>query len=225
MKKFQLLALFFMMVCSLSTSLLSSDKALAQKDLTVFFTYAHETLSQLSHELQTEKKAVTDQDQEKINFLNNLSVINAIARQDVQTLATMPVDQLQFKEGIRSINVPGDRFQETMEGRCVARSIAAENALGFVLIHSILDKTEQDEAKTLEMLQILFDKKLDFNTKFAFVYWITDNPNDERAYDYVSVGSLQEIASHAGSLKVKLLIKQYVPDFEITVEGNGDNKK
>jgi hypothetical protein len=77
-----------------------------------------------------------------------------------------------------------------MEGRLSSRILAGQNALAYVLFDSATNQTEEDNKKTLEMLQILLDKKLDPNAIAGQVFWVKDKPEDEGALDYVGTYSL-----------------------------------
>lgn len=217
MKKFQFTLLFPLTFLSLGSlfSLPNIDIE-AQNDARVIFRYVHESAPFFKHQVENLKKS--DQgnkevlaDQQKKLLL--CEVIDIIASQDIESLSKLAPSSLIFDNV--PITVPGNKFKDDFQGRCIARMIEAENALGFVLFHSLLDSSDEQEQKTLQLLRVCFEKGLDFNTKFSFVYWVKNNKEDKGAFDYVSILTLDEMVRNDCSSKVQLLVKEYVPKFEI----------
>lgn len=161
-----------------------------KKDIRAFFDYAKENIPVLTKEI-TEIKRKTPDDAKKIEHLeDNLKtykLAKVIADIDIEALKGMTLEELETNG---QIWVPADRFKDQMKGLLASRIIAGQNAIAYVLFYSATNKTEEDNKKTLEMLQILLDKKLNPNALASDVYWVKNKPEDEWSLDYVGQYSL-----------------------------------
>ena len=147
---------------------------------------------------------------------NIYQAVAAIANRDIEALKAIDPERLSF-DG--EITVDGDRFDSDVidkltgdkakEGLFGSAMLSADNALGFALFNSMRDKTHEDKQKTLQMLEVLLDKKLDPNTKMATVFWIKDSPGDTHALDYVAIFPLSEFASNSSHPEAIKLLKEY----------------
>ncbi|HEV2600841.1 MAG TPA: hypothetical protein VGT41_00950 [Candidatus Babeliales bacterium] len=194
---------------------IAQAKELMTQDIAVFFNYAQEKIPQFLTDIEMAEKE-TPQDESKINYLKEelktYKIAQTIAQHDLKTLEEATPEQLSFKNG--DISVEGDRFKYTGNGRLTSRMLAGENALAFVLFHSAMDKTQEDQDKTMAMLKILFNKKLDPNTKAGEVYWVKDKPTDKSGYDYVSTFSLSQAASIYSFPQAQQLLHDYIKNFK-----------
>lgn len=164
------------------------------EDMKVFFDYAKEKLPKLPQEIE-ELKRNPEANKTKLIYaqddLKGFKIPQLIADRNINALKEATPEQLNI---MVQIWVEGKRFKNQMEGRLSSRIIGAQNALGMVILHSAMDKTDQDKANTLEMLKILLDKKLDLNAIVGDVYWVKDDPKKDVALDYVGNYSLVESA-------------------------------
>lgn len=163
-------------------------------DMKVFFDYAKEKLPKLPQEIE-ELKRKPEENKIKLMYaqdeLKGFKIPQIIADRNLNALKEATPEQLSV--GVQ-IWVKAERFKDQMEGRLSSRIVGAQNALGIVILHSAMDKTDQDKANTLEMLRILLDKKLDLNAIVGDVYWVKDDPKKDVALDYVANYSLVESA-------------------------------
>lgn len=155
------------------------------EDKKPFFDFAKENIPVLTREI-AEVKRKTPDDARKIEHLENdlktYKVATIVANKDIEALKKMTKEELQTSG---QIWVPADRFKDQMKGLLASRIIGALNAIGYVIFHSATNKTEEDNKKSLEMLQILLDKKLNPNALAGDVYWVKNKPEDKSSYDYV----------------------------------------
>ena len=117
-----------------------------------------------------------------------------------------------------------------MQGRLVAFTFDAENALPFVLYHSALDITDADRAATLAILNVLFDKGLAVDVAGCSGYWLKNektaeksshcccdcscepsacNESSESVSDYVGESSLVELAEYYSFKEAQELVARH----------------
>lgn len=197
-----------------SIKIAQAKQAMAE-DIAVFFNYAQEQLPVLTTELEQAEKE-SPKDEKKISNIKEkiktYTIAEAIAKHDLKTLENATPEELQFKDG--QIWVEADRFKDTLEGRLNSRILAGENALAFVLFHSILDKTQEDKNATIAMLKILFDKKLDPTNEAGECFWAKDKPTDTRLCDYVATFSLPEAAQIYSFPEAQRLLNDYIKSYK-----------
>ena len=190
------------------------------QDIATFFKYAkEETLNGLMHEIEEKAKKETPINpmsaadiQEEIEATKTtIAIFDIIAERNIEALKQISTEQLE--EGFR-IFVPAAYFNDDMGGTLVSRYIQGGNAIAAVLFHSALDRTSQDKEKTLAMLRVLFDKKLDPNTQARELYWVKDSPSDDRALDYVQTMSLPELAEKYSFDDAQKLLQEYIKTFK-----------
>lgn len=194
---------------------IAQAKEIIARDMQVFFKYAQDQLPIVTAELEkTEKES--PQDEKTINqfkeIVKTYTIAQAIAQADLKTLENATAEELQFKNG--QIWVDAEKFKDKMEGKLSSRILGGENAIAFVLFHSALDKTDEDKAKTMTMLKILFAKKLDPNTQAGEVFWVKNSPTDSSALDYVSLFSLSEAAEIYSFPEAQRLLSDYIKSYK-----------
>ncbi len=188
------------------------------QDIDVFFNYAKEQLPKITDYISYIEKAkkTSSHDEVKIKQLNEVlktyKICSAISDGDLKALESSSLEELEFKDG--QIWVAAKYFQENMKGLLTSRILAGENALAFVILHSAMDKTEENKAKTISMLKILFNKKLNPNIKAGHVYWLKNDLKDTKSLDYVSSFSLSEAAIKFSFKEVQDLLQDYIKSFQ-----------
>ncbi|HEV2916671.1 MAG TPA: hypothetical protein VGW78_02895 [Candidatus Babeliales bacterium] len=175
---------------------------------TIFNYYATEALKNVL----SKKQNSTDQ---KISYyleeqLRTIEIVNLIAGRNVEGIKK--IDTATLNKRLRIV-VPGNQFKNTLGGRLVREELHAENAIPLVLYHSALDKTSQDREKTINMLQVLFDKKLNPNIYVGLVSWIKDSPNDNRSLDYITQLPLLKFAKIYSFTEARKLLEKYMQNF------------
>ena len=195
------------------------------EETVVFFDHAKEEAPKIALKIaELEKSAKDDLNKlkEELRFFN---VVNLIARQDVESLAKM--DPKQLKGGQIWVH-DASKFKDDMGGKLTSRIIAGENAISFVLFHSIMNKTKQDNKKTLDMLNVLLGKNLSLNITSGSVDFVKNKPSDSRSYDYIALFSLVEAAlmySFPEALEVLLKHGAPVNERDVSMIINSMKKK
>lgn len=172
--------------------------------ISTFFTYAREQIPTITAEIDELSKDVVKNQEElsaKKNKLNLYRAIAVIADRDIEGLKAIDVLDLSFND---QLNVSGDYFKteviDALTGGAATKGLfshamlGGQNALAFVVFNAARDKTIEDKQKTLKMLKLLLDKKLDPHAQAGLVFWIKDNPKDTHALDYIAVADIVEIA-------------------------------
>ena len=190
------------------------NKDLLAKDIAVYFAYTKDHISHLELKIkQLESKTSTnydDQMEQLASLKDSLKVYivaNLISEGNIEALKNMSREQLQFYEG--QIEVEGKLFNDTGPGYLVYRAISGRNALAFVLFHSVLDKTQADKDRTLAMLQVLLDKKLNPNARAGEVLWVSKDESSTTAADYVRRLWLREVAAEYSFPEAQALLEKY----------------
>lgn len=174
---------------------LAQERVTLAQDITVFFNYAQQELQKNPASEQTEL----------------LKVINIIGNRNIQALKQLSPEQLQFKFRKSEFEVPVEQFKNNKDDRVVSRTLTGQNAIAFVLFHSILDNTPEDEEKTLAMLNVLFDKKLDPNTKAEQRFAV----KHKRIIGAAVVNySLLELAKYYSFKKAEVLLQEYMKSYK-----------
>lgn len=214
-----------------SPCLLSSCSKKPTQGVMPFFSEVPKQLAQANSEVEklvregaSEKPIVTKTENGEITSasplavakatLESLRIIDIIMRRDIDQLKSTAVESLQRNI---DVSIGGEHFKHipTDQGIVTSAQLAGENALAMVLFHAALDKTQQDKDATLAMLQVLFDKKLDPNTKGGIVYWVQP-PGEQGAYDYVALLSLPEVASEFSFREAANKLRDYKQSFKKT---------
>ena len=186
-------------------------KQLAQ-DMKIFFDYAKEHKIALENGNSSPVGVCNTYDQKTLDaykkeLLNTYTIIEIISSCDIDLLKKTNVQDLNDMSG-GQIWVPASYFKNDMGGRLESRIIGAQNALGYVMLHAAIDESEEDQARTIEMLQVLLNKKVDINSQIGMVAWVKNNPCDEHALDYVGYLSPVEAAIQFSTPAVlELLLK------------------
>ena len=192
-------------------------KQVAQ-DMKIFFDYAKEHKIALESGNPSPVSACKTYDQKTLDaynkkLLNTYTIIEIISSGDIDLLKKTDVQDLDDMSG-GQIWVPASYFKDDMGGRLESKIIGAQNALGYVVLHSALDTTEKDQARTIEMLQVLLNKKVDINAKIGIVLWLKNNPSDEYALDYVGYSSPVEAAIQFSTPAVVELLLKHGAEFD-----------
>jgi hypothetical protein len=163
------------------------------EEIEVFFKFAQKQLPNISAEIEKLKKE-QPLNQEKLNETlaqqHTYKMASVIAKRDSDTISKMTLEELQGGQ----IEVDANHFKNTMQGRLNSRMIGGENAINFALFYSVNDRTATDKKKTLEIIKILLDKKLNPNAMSTTVYFVKDKPSDSHALDYVGHFSATALA-------------------------------
>ncbi len=117
-----------------------------------------------------------------------LSIIQLIAKRDIEGLKACSADDLTFGTDA-VVWVDGEHYSLINNEKAIQQvCYTGTNALPFVLLHSSLNQSEQDDKTTLAMLDMLLDKGLDLSAKWTYTIWVDDK-------DYVvPPASLVEVA-------------------------------
>lgn len=195
-------------------------QAALSEDMAIFFDYAKtEMIPDLQEKLHKAEQEASSEDRiAKIkNDIQEAQVVKLIIEGDLQALKALPRESLEFKNA--EIRVAGNRFKDEMNDTLHSRIIGGQNALTFALFRSVMDKSVEDEEKTLALLNYFFEKKLDPYALTAFVYWVKDTQGSSKAHDYVATFSLKEIAKMYSSNKIQRLLDEYAR--EMTAKESG----
>lgn len=202
----------------------ASIKSAQADDIAVFFKHAQEELPKLALEItniEKETPSNTTKLHDLKEQLKTFKIVSFIKDRDIESLKKLTAEELTFKDG--QIWVDGNKFKDTMGGKLTSRILGGENAIPFVLFHSILDTTEQDREKTLAMLKILFEKQLNPHTQAGLVYWLKSQPSDTHSHDYVALFSLPEIATEYSFPAAQKLLLEYAAQSHEAPSSGGIN--
>ncbi len=205
-----------------------NEKEIARDHVAAFFRCAQDELATVKAHL---KEQVLDVKTVKRlqKHMRKLTVLDCIARRDSNGLAAAQKNELEFYTDNISVEVSVDCCTQTLQGRLVSFTFDAENALPFVLYHSALDLSDADNAATLAMLKVLFDKGLDAQVVGCSGYWLRNEKGADKssscccdcsgdssaccesadcASDYVGESSLVELSEYYSSKQVQKLVAQ-----------------
>ena len=217
------------------------------KDIKIVFDYAKQEIPHLKTEIKSiSQQNPNDKRLERLKKrLNVYQVAVLVADHDIEALKQMSLKELQFEDG--NILVPRDKF--SLEGWLRSETkgeqdqygkelpfnffIASQNALGFSLFASKLDKTTKDATKRYLMIKELLDKGLSPNAKADFGLWMEDikgNPIGVSKYDkslvYIAIlfgtsnalALLLERGATFNKEKIKALIEQSKDEKRANIE-------
>lgn len=211
------------------TEVAVSEKEVARDHVAAFFKCAQEEFVAVKAHLK--EKALDAKTVKQLQkHAKKLAVLDSIARRDSKSLAAAQKSDLEFYKDDLYVWVLADNCTEKLQGRLVSFTFDAENALPFVLYHSALDLSDADNAATLAMLKVLFDKGLDAQVAGCSGYWLKNEKGADTssscgcdcsgdssaccesadcASDYVGESSLVELAEYYSGKQVQELVAQH----------------
>lgn len=194
-----------------SEKIISTDEAKLPQEMTDFFKHIKIKRAELVQELEKVKKQVpidrrAIQELEKI--VTTYTIGQYVADKDIDALKKMSPEAFAQRWQIIQERDEWANKQETQKLKGLG--YLADNALGFIIFHSLTDSTPENKKKTLEILEIMLaDKKVDPNATAGLILLVQEDVSKDSVTDFVGMTPIVMLAAQNSKLEMAELLLKY----------------